>query len=130
MSELRDHYDLVIVGAGVGGGALANSLAAPGRNILMIERGPRLPHEDDNWRVEAVFHKRKYAAKEQWRDRDGALFSPSTYYYVGGNSKFFGAATARFRVRDFEALQHEGGVAPAWPVRYADFEPMTRAPSG
>ena len=127
MTELRDHYDVVIVGAGVGGGALANSLAASGRSILMIERGPRLAREPDNWSVAAVFHQRKYAAKEQWRDKAGELFSPGTYYYVGGNSKFFGAATVRFRERDFEDLQHEGGVAPAWPVRYAQFEPYYAA---
>ena len=121
--DIKDHYDVVIVGAGVGGGALARSLAASGCSILMIERGPRLAREPDNWSVAAVFHQRKYAAKEQWRDRDGNLFAPGTYYYVGGNSKFFGAATVRFRAQDFEDLAHEGGVAPAWPVRYGDFEP-------
>ena len=123
MSELKNSYDIVIIGAGVGGGALANALAAPGRDILMIERGPRLPREKDNWSVDAVFHKKKYATKEEWRDRDGKLFNPSTYYYVGGNSKFFGAATVRFRKEDFEDLQHEAGVAPAWPVNYDAFEP-------
>ncbi len=123
MSELKSSYDIIIVGAGVGGGALANALAAPGRDILMIERGPRLPRERDNWSVKAVFHDRKYAAKEQWRDREGKPFNPSTYYYVGGNSKFFGAATVRFRKEDFAELQHEAGVAPAWPVSYDVFEP-------
>lgn len=123
MTELKSRYDVVIIGAGVGGGALANAMAAPGREILMIERGPRLAREPDNWSVDAVFHKRKYAAKEQWRDKNGALFSPGTYYYVGGNSKFFGAATVRFRKEDFEDLQHEAGVAPAWPVSYDTFEP-------
>ncbi len=122
-TTLKASYDIIIIGAGVGGGALANSLAAPGRDILMIERGPRLPREPDNWSVDAVFHKRKYATKEQWRDKNGALFSPGTYYYVGGNSKFFGAATVRFRKQDFAELQHEGGVAPAWPVSYDTFEP-------
>ena len=29
----------------------------------------------------------------------------------------------RFRQEDFAELQHEGGVAPAWPVSYAEFEP-------
>ncbi|WP_062223932.1 GMC family oxidoreductase [Aureimonas sp. D3] len=123
MTELKTSYDVVIIGAGVGGGALANALAAPGREILMIERGPRLPREKDNWSVDAVFHKKKYATKEEWRDKDGALFNPSTYYYVGGNSKFFGAATVRFRKEDFEDLQHEAGIAPAWPVSYDTFEP-------
>ncbi len=123
MSELRKSYDAVIIGAGVGGGAMANVLAKAGATVLVIERGTRLPREADNWSVKAVFHERRYATKETWRDRDGAEFNPSTYYYVGGNSKFFGTATLRFRVEDFEELQHEAGVAPAWPICYADLEP-------
>ena len=29
----------------------------------------------------------------------------------------------RFREQDFEELQHEAGVAPAWPVKYREFAP-------
>lgn len=123
MQAIDGHYDVVILGAGVGGGAMANRLSATGARVLMIERGNYLPREADNWSVKAVFHTRKYTAKETWRDKDGKGFNPSTFYYVGGNSKFFGAATVRFRKEDFEDLQHEGGVAPAWPWRYDDFAP-------
>jgi choline dehydrogenase-like flavoprotein len=123
VKAIKDTYDVVIVGAGVGGGAMANRLARTGARVLIIERGNYLPREADNWSVKAVFHDRKYTAKETWLTRDGKSFHPSTFYYVGGNSKFFGAATVRFRQEDFGALQHEGGVAPAWPVTYAEFEP-------
>ncbi len=123
MTDLRKSYDAVVIGAGVGGGAIANRLALAGATVLVIERGTRLPREADNWSVKAVFHERRYATKETWRDRQGQEFNPSTYYYVGGNSKFFGTATVRFRAEDFEDLQHEAGVAPAWPIRYADLAP-------
>jgi len=121
--EIRESYDVVIIGAGVGGGAMANRLAQAGAQVLVIERGNYLPREADNWSVKAVFHDKKYTAKETWRDKDGQTFKPSTYYYVGGNSKFFGAATVRFRREDFEVLEHEGGVAPAWPIRYEELAP-------
>lgn len=123
MTKVQKSYDAVVIGAGVGGGAIANRLAEAGARVLVIERGTRLPREADNWSVKAVFHDRKYATKETWRDRDGQEFRPSTYYYVGGNSKFFGTATIRFRAEDFEDLQHEGGVAPAWPISYAELAP-------
>ncbi len=123
MSGVKSSYDVVIVGAGVGGGAMANRLAQAGRKVLVIERGTRLPREADNWSVKAVFHDRKYSTRETWRDRSGAEFTPSTYYYVGGNSKFFGTATLRFREQDFEGMEHEAGRTPAWPIRYADLEP-------
>lgn len=123
MSSIRSSYDVIIVGAGVGGGTMANQLAKAGVKVLVIERGTRLPREADNWSVKAVFHEKRYTTKETWRDREGQEFNPSTYYYVGGNSKFFGTATVRFRVEDFEDLQHEGGVAPAWPISYAELAP-------
>ena len=123
METIQKSYDAIIIGAGVGGGAMANMLAKAGAKVLVIERGTRLPREADNWSVKVVFHERRYATKETWRDKDGIEFNPSTYYYVGGNSKFFGTATLRFRVEDFEDLQHEEGVAPAWPISYADLAP-------
>jgi choline dehydrogenase-like flavoprotein len=123
VTAISDRYDIVIIGAGVGGGAMANRLARTGARVLMIERGNYLPREADNWSVKAVFHDRKYTTKETWLDASGREFNPSTFYYVGGNSKFFGAATVRFRREDFAALDHEAGVSPAWPVSYEEFEP-------
>jgi hypothetical protein len=32
-------------------------------------------------------------------------------YHVGGNTKLYGAALFRFRERDFEKVQHAGGVS-------------------
>ncbi len=123
MSTVAKSYDVVIIGAGVGGGAMANQLAAAGAKVLVIERGTRLPREADNWSVKAVFHDKKYATTETWRDRNGEEFRPSTYYYVGGNSKFFGTATLRFREQDFTGLEHEAGHTTPWPIRYADLAP-------
>ena len=39
-------------------------------------------------------------------------------------SKVYGAALPRLRREDFGALEHEGGTAPAWPIRYEDLEPF------
>ena len=44
-------------------------------------------------------------------------------YHVGGNTKLYGAALFRLRKRDFEQVQHVGGVKPEWPLKYRDFEP-------
>lgn len=123
MNTVASHYDVVIVGAGVGGGAMANRLSAAGARVLVVERGNYLPREADNWSVKAVFHDKKYTTRETWRDKNGKEFNPSTFYYVGGNSKFFGAATVRFRAEDFEDLQHEDGVAPKWPISYSELAP-------
>jgi choline dehydrogenase-like flavoprotein len=44
-------------------------------------------------------------------------------YFVGGNTKLYGAALFRLRERDFEELKHHAGVSPAWPLSYAELEP-------
>ena len=120
---MAHNYDVIVIGSGVGGGAVTRRLAEAGAHILLLERGQAVPREDDNWSVEAVFFDKKYGAKETWLDRRGVPFNPGAYYNVGGSTKFYGAAMFRFRERDFEELQHHGGVSPAWPISYDDLAP-------
>jgi choline dehydrogenase-like flavoprotein len=118
-----EHYDVVIVGSGAGGGTLAWKLAPTGKRVLLLERGPYLPRERDNWETSAVFVRAKYHTTEEWVDADGNEFSPEQNYYVGGNTKFYGAALFRLRPEDFGEITHHGGISPAWPLSYQDFEP-------
>lgn len=118
-----ENYDVIIIGSGVGGSVTARRLAESGARILMLERGDFVPREPENWSVETVFFDKKYKAKDSWLDRNDRPFDPGMYYNVGGSTKFYGAALFRLRERDFEALEHHGGVSPAWPMRYADLEP-------
>jgi choline dehydrogenase-like flavoprotein len=116
-------FDLVIIGTGMGGGTLAYALRKSGRKILLIERGDYLPSEPENWSPEAVFAQARYKSKEQWFDGDGRPFFPGVHYFVGGNTKVYGAALPRLRKEDFSIVEHEEGLSPAWPVSYEDFEP-------
>jgi choline dehydrogenase-like flavoprotein len=116
-------YDIIIIGSGAGGGTLLHALAPTGKRILVIERGGYLPRERDNWSSRAVFLERKYQARDRWRDKDGREFRPEIHYFVGGNTKLYGAALLRFRAQDFRETRHHGGVSPAWPITYDDLEP-------
>ena len=118
-----DHYDVIIIGSGAGGGSLALRLAPSGKRILLLERGGYLPRERDNWETEAVFLKGKYLTTERWLDVDGNGFTPEQNYNVGGNTKFYGAALFRLRPEDFGELTHHGGLSPAWPITYDELEP-------
>jgi choline dehydrogenase-like flavoprotein len=117
------HYDVIIIGTGAGGGTLAYRLAPSGKRILLIERGDYVRREKDNWSSHAVNVEGKYNTKEQWQDKDGKPLHPHTNYYVGGNTKFYGAALFRLRERDFGELTHHGGPSPAWPISYETLEP-------
>lgn len=115
--------DVVIIGSGIGGGTLAHRLVQHGLTVTILERGDYLPQEPENWDVHAVFGNQRYVPREFWLDKDGTEFRPGTYYYVGGSSKMYGAAMLRLRERDFETLEHAGGVSPAWPITYRQLAP-------
>jgi choline dehydrogenase-like flavoprotein len=116
-------YDVIIIGTGAGGGTLAYALASTGKRILLLERGNYVPREKDNWSTKAVNADGKYNTKEVWRDAQGGELHPHTNYWVGGNTKFYGAALFRLRREDFGEIKHTGGVSPAWPISYEEMEP-------
>ncbi len=117
------HYDVIIVGTGAGGGTLARKLAPTGKKILVLERGAYLAKESSELIDTEVFKKEQYHAPEQWYDNAGEPFSPQTSYAVGGNTKIWSSVLMRMRERDFEAVQHQDGLSPAWSLKYQDFEP-------
>src|SRR5437870_8303365 len=123
MTNNNNHYDVIIIGTGAGGGTLAYKLAPSGKKILLLERGDYVPREKDNWSTRAVNLDAKYNTKESWRDVDGKELHPHTNYFVGGNTKFYGAALFRLRKEDFGELRHHGGISPAWPIGYDELEP-------
>ncbi len=117
------NYDLIIVGTGAGGGTLAHKLAAAGKKILILERGDFMSAAAQNRSDVDVFKRDQYHAPEQWYDSAGEPFSPQMNYAVGGNTKIYNGALLRLREQDFEAVKHQGGISPAWCLKYADFAP-------
>ncbi len=112
-----------MIGSGMGGATAALALARRGVEVLVLERGGRLPREPANWSPRAVFLERRYKPAERWLDGAGGSFVPGVHYVVGGNTKVYGASLPRFRERDFETIEHREGSSPAWPFSYADLEP-------
>src|SRR5438876_195094 len=64
----NNHYDVIIIGTGAGGGTLAYKLAPTGKKILILERGGFVPREKDNWSSRAVVLDAKYNTREQLSD--------------------------------------------------------------
>ena len=122
-----NHYDVIIIGTGAGSGTLAYHLAPSAKRILLIERGDYVPREKDNWSTKSVNLEAKYNTKEQWYDEEGKALHPHTNYYVGGNTKFYGAALFRLRQQDFGEIRHAGGMSPAWPISYDELEALLPA---
>lgn len=116
--------DVVIIGSGVGGSAVAHRLVGSGARVLMLERGDFLPNEPQNSDARAVFGEQRYKTRDIWFDARGAAFRPGQYYHVGGHTKFYGTAMFRFRESDFAATAIDGMTSPAWPIGYGDLAPF------
>ncbi|MEM7267660.1 MAG: GMC family oxidoreductase [Pseudomonadota bacterium] len=119
--------DVLIIGSGMGGATMAAALAPTGARITILERGERIPDTPDARDAEAIFGRGVFRNAETWDDPKGKAFDPGNYYFVGGNSKLYGAVLFRYRAEDFGELMHMGGASPAWPFPYEELEPWYQA---
>lgn len=119
----NNHFDVIVIGTGAGGGTMAHALAPTGKRILILERGHFLVRSKDNWNPQKVFREEIYHTDEHWLTREGKTFKPGQAYLVGGQTKVYGAALLRLRKEDFGAIEYEDGISPAWPIAYSDLEP-------
>ncbi|MDR3493130.1 MAG: GMC family oxidoreductase [Ancalomicrobiaceae bacterium] len=119
----RETVDVLIIGSGMGGATFAAGLAPTGARILILERGEQLNDSPALRDARAIFQKGVYRPDEQWIDGAGKPFNPGNYYYVGGNTKFYGAALFRYRAEDFRPVAHRDGTTPGWPFPYDELEP-------
>src|SRR5947207_13295477 len=124
---MTNDYDVIIIGSGAGGGTLAYKLAPTGLRVLLLERGDYVKRELENWDSREVITKGRYKTKEKWIDKNGQQFHPGQHYYVGGQTKFYGAILFRLREKAFGVVRHHGGESPAWPLAYEDLEPYYEA---
>ena len=120
---MTDHYDVVVIGSGAGGGTLARTLAMSGKRILLLERGNFLPRELSNWQSLGDPAAGRYISRDTWYDAAGNPFEPRVHYFAGGATKLYGADLSRLRPADFGEITHMDGLSPAWPLSYDEFEP-------
>jgi choline dehydrogenase-like flavoprotein len=120
---MPDGPDIVIIGSGIGGATAAAALAPSGRRIVILERGERLADCPEARDATAIFARGHFRPQETWHTPEGEAFNPGNYYFVGGNSKLYGAVLLRYRAEDFRPIRHLGGTTPGWPIAYDDLEP-------
>ena len=120
---MSEHYDIVIIGSGAGGGTMARALAGQRARVLVLERGDHVSREEQNWSPAAVWKELRYRVREEWLDGDGRPFLPYMHYGVGGNTRFWGSVLYRLRREDFQAVEHRDGISPSWPIDYDTLAP-------
>ena len=128
-----DIADVVIVGAGATGAAVAWSLGAAGLRVVCLEQGGHMqPSEYPSTTVRWEHHKatdyhfspnvRKRAADYPINDADSPI-AIANFNAVGGSTILFSGHFPRFHPSDFRVRTLDG-VASDWPIGYDTLEPF------
>ena len=135
--ELADDYDVIVIGAGAGGGVAACVLAEAGRRVLLVERGESLSRADlprDHLRNARVFTglERQVDPPAIGNPRfvGDVLVQPTEPAWnnnamtVGGGTRVYGAMAWRFCPEDFQMGSAYGEPFVDWPIGYEDVAPF------
>ncbi len=134
-------WDVVVVGAGMGGATLGYELARRGRRVLFLEKG-KLLHRDPSTDYSPIGVGPQRSVPEE-RLRRGWWPTPlsgdtnfgSLEFYAplgcgtGGSTAIYAAALERFHPIDFRPRANFPGVADttlpeAWPISYEELAPF------
>lgn len=144
-TEVDDHYDVIVVGAGAGGGAVAAELSERGRHVLLVDRSR--PARNSELRGNHLQGKRTalydvtvgpHAGNPRVLEReDGslqvlpgegdALAYGLNAMILGGGTRVWQGMSWRFWEQDFRMASTYGAPAGStladWPFDYAELEP-------
>ena len=124
MARYDDGYavDLVIVGAGAGGGTLAQRLARRGWKVVVLESGPFWDPDEDWVSDEAGSHKLYWTDERVTGGEDPVeLGKNNSGHGVGGSMVHYAGYCPRFHPSDFEVRTRDG-VGEDWPISYWDLK--------
>lgn len=136
----REAWDVIVVGAGMGGGAVGHELARLGRRVLFIERGQLLhgPHARAGWDKppgsvrEALLRAGRWPERLQGEASFGRLdFMGPMGCGTGGSTGLYSGQLERFRAADFAPRAWypdapDANLPEAWPVSLEEMVPFYR----
>ncbi len=135
-------YDVVIIGSGASGGAVAYILCKAGYKVAVLEKG-RLIKRDEFSKDELAYARRDIVTPNLFDEYhtieekvDGEWIATPTYdsgwsfwngNVVGGSSNFMSGMLHRMHPDDFRLKSKYGEIKGAnvvdWPITYSDMEP-------
>ena len=120
---MNERFDVVVVGSGAAGSAMAARLAEGGKKVLILEAGPARSLGD-------LVSSPLYARRVKWTGAPvlesgkhpvGHVFNSA--FGVGGAAMHHYAVWPRLHPEDFE-MRSRHGRGHDWPIRYADLAPF------
>ena len=130
---MADTVDVLIVGAGASGAAVAWSLAETRMRIVCLEQGDwmnplQYPSTGRDWEARA-FSDMSISPNRRGRDTDypvndaNSPISVANFNAVGGSTILYAGHFPRFHPSDFRVKTLDG-VADDWPIDYNTLEPF------
>jgi choline dehydrogenase-like flavoprotein len=119
------NFDVIVIGSGAGGAAVAARTCPAGLKTLLLEKGGALPTDGSTLDPLRVVHRGEFLSREPWIDGMGRTFAPEEHFNVGGKTRWYGAALLRFSPQEFSAdSAHD---CRAWPIEYRELVPYYEA---
>lgn len=129
----QDPVDIVIVGSGASGAAVAWRLAGSKFSVLCLEQGDwvapeEYPTASADWEIQVRGEWHFDPNKRGWDadypvNVDASPIDPLMFNAVGGSTIHYTAHVPRFHPSDFRVRSLDG-VADDWPLTYWDLEPF------
>ncbi len=131
-SSNKEPVDVLIIGAGASGAAIAWSLTETRMRILCLEQGDwmapsKYPTTSTNWEAQQFgaynIDPNVRGLKTDYPvNNDASPIDVLNFNGVGGSTILYAAHFPRLHPSDFKVKSLDG-VADDWPVSYADLEP-------
>ena len=130
IAEIVDkEWDVVIVGAGMGGGIAGRRLAEAGLSVLFVERGPHGPRGEQNGPA-GDMDPLPLLVRGVWPEPMEATINGRTSRFhggigagIGGTSVFYAATLERPEPHDFDHSAERPHPTGGWPVSHKDWLP-------
>ena len=126
----RRQWDVIVIGAGIGGGSIGRQLTERGLSVLFVEKGPygydteqhylRTDLEDPVARRIRGFWPKPLVATVDGRE---SRFFGSVGAGVGGTSSYYAATLERPERHDIDDSEDRPHPTGGWPVGYDTFAP-------
>jgi len=121
-------WDVIIVGAGLGGGVLGRRLAEKGLKVLFLERGPFGPIAEQQKLRNDVQNELARRIRGYWPTQlNTTIDGRQSFVYgpvgsgVGGSSAFYAATLERPERHDIDHTDERPHPTGGWPVRFDTF---------